>query len=555
MNQTSQSALAHYKAQRLGHPAAPAQTGLRWKYIRLLVLTCLLAITIKFALGGHESPIEITYDVDLAAAPQGTLVITLLAGGNLPRHLDLEFPPGVFGDVDNGVHIGIPEANEITADGARGKTLGLERGPDGWRLHTRGSQRVGLIYRVDLASTNQAETDIRHYISTPIRGGLRAAGFEVFLQPVGRPVSDITVTIHNPQSIPVLVPWPALVRGDHDPQPPAAAQPGTEPVAASQAHLGFGQGFQPISTAAPEGQTSGGVDQAPPAAVVPANLFFHPRDLSELNNAILLCGEIRTATTQAHDCLIQYATDRDWLFDDEDALRLVRRIARTEMGFWGSSPTEQITVMMAANEMNSSEGFDIYGVHTGSSVLLLLDPETTLGQLRERAASVIAHEMFHGWLGESIPQIDPTTLWFTEGATTWYAARMLTAAGIWSPELARATLSARLEQDYAGSKLLGQLPVAEAAAEVMADRDQVSFAYAGGVAACMALDQWLAQSSGRNRPLDEILRYLYTYADGTPLSRATLEQAVLAVTGLDCTDWLDKHVYGPTPLPPVDQLL
>ena len=43
-------------------------------------------------------PIQLTYEMDLADAPRGSLVITLIAEGDLPRHLDLEFPPGVFGD-------------------------------------------------------------------------------------------------------------------------------------------------------------------------------------------------------------------------------------------------------------------------------------------------------------------------------------------------------------------------------------------------------------------------------------------------------------------------
>jgi len=555
LNWKPQTALDKYKLRRQGHldPAA-ADARLKWKYLQLAGLTVLLAVAIKFAIPGRISPIEITYEVDLAAAPQGAMVITLMASGDLPRQLDLEFPPGVFGDAGNGVNTGLPSAHGLNEDGSQGMALGLERGAEGWRLHTRGQSRVGLIYRVDLTRTQQAETDIRRHISTPIRGGLRAAGFEVFLQPVGVPVDRITVTLHNPSGLPVLVPWPALAHGGEIP-PTQPKDPAADPAQdVAPAHLGFGQRYQPVDEQTAAGQMVA-VDKAAPTAVVPANLFFHPRDLAELNNAILLCGEIRTATAQAHDSVIQYATDREWLFDDSDALNLVRRIARTEMGFWGSSPTEQITVLMAANEVNSSEGFDLYGVHTGSSVLLMLHPETTLGLLKEQAASVIAHEMFHGWLGEAIPQTDPETLWFTEGATTWYAARMLASAGVWTPEHARNTLTSRLERDYATSDLLGKLSVADAAAEVMANRAQVSFAYAGGVAACLALDQWLAENTGRRRPMDEILRHLYTQGDGTPLSRASIERAVIAVTGLDCSAWLDEYVYGPTPLPPVDRVL
>ena len=42
----------------------------------------------------------------------------------------------------------------------------------------------------------------------------------------------------------------------------------------------------------------------------------------------------------------------------------------------------------------------------------------------------------------------------------------------------------------------------------MADADQVRFGYAGGMNAVMALDQYLAQTSGKRRPLDGVLRTL-----------------------------------------------
>ena len=375
-------------------------------------------------------------------------------------------------------------------------------------------------------------------------GGVRAAGFEVFLAPVGVDVRDITVTIANPAELPVLVPWPSLVKGV------LAAR--AQPDSLAKAHLGAGQGYLPAGNAP--------VGSAPPVPGLAddtptASRQYHPRNLQDLSNALLVCGDIRTAATEVRGCTIQYATDRRWRFADAEALDLVRRIARTQIGFFGSAPASPITVLLAANEVTAEEAFDVYGVHTGSSILVLIDADATWGELEEHAASVISHEMFHGWLGEAIPQSDPATLWFTEGATTWFAARMLTAAGIWSPEHARRTLDRRLDRDYRANPLLGQMSVAEAAAEVMAETGQVRFAYAGGVAACMALDQWLGTSSGLERPLDAVLRRLYETRSEEPLSRESLEAAVHAVTGVDCGWWLDEHVYGKTALPPSDRLI
>ncbi len=234
---------------------------------------------------------------------------------------------------------------------------------------------------------------------------------------------------------------------------------------------------------------------------------------------------------------------------------MIRRIARTEMGFFGSAPTNQITVILSPNRVGGEGRFDLYGIHTGSSVLVMMDPATTWGDLEDQSASVIAHEMFHGWLGEAIPQRDPDMLWFTEGATTWYAARMLTAAGVWSPDHARAVLQTRLDRDYTKNRLKNRITVAEASAEVMAGPEQVRFAYAASVSACMNLDKWLTERTGQQRPLDLVLRHLYEVRDGSPLTRLGLEAAVLEATGVECTEWLEKHVYSKTILPMVERLI
>ncbi|MFT5783599.1 MAG: putative metalloprotease with PDZ domain [Candidatus Krumholzibacteriia bacterium] len=550
----SQSALDQYKNRRgAGIPAERTFFGQvrdfqHWQWVRLTTLTMILVATYFWAQPGPLQPVDLTYELDLSEAEQGTLIITLIAVGNLPDHLELEFPPGIFSDLGNGVNAHNPSGRELNSDGSSGKPLAIEETEAGWRLATQNVSRAGFIYRVDLDRVSGGEQDVRRHISTPITGGLRAAGFEIFLEPVGMEVNEITISIHNPSEIPLLVPWPALVKG----KDLATERSRHEARKTGQASLGMGQGFAPGIGLDEPVQTESPLDAAAP---VPSNLLYHPRNLADLNNSLIICGEIRILESHARDTVIQFATDREWFFADEAALELIQRIARTEMGFFGSAPTDQITVLLAANEITAEAGFDVYGVHTGSSVLVMLDPTTTWGMLEEQAASVIAHEMFHGWLGEAIPQSDPNMLWFTEGATTWYAARMLVSAGIWSPEHARGILGARLERDYALNPLLGKISIADAAGEVMTGADQVRFGYAGGVNACMALDQMLARATGTLRPLDEIMRTLYIERDRGDLTRELLQQTIIDVTGVDCKVWFDTHVYGKTSLPPADQLI
>lgn len=542
-----QTALQRYMARRGAPSVQPTRGGFRhWRWVRLGALAAALA-TVWLTIGRPREPlpVKLAYELDLADAATGRLVVTLVCDGDLPANLDLALPPSVLGDPRSGVRARDPVAHELAPDGRQLRPLRVQTSPDAWRLETRGARRAGVVYSLDLRSTPGNEQDVRRHISTPVSGGVRAAGFEIFLEPLGVPVADLSVMVHNPARLPLLVPWPALVR-EGGPRPAAGGSGGT-----GEASLGYGRGFRPAP-----GTPAAAPGEAPAAlAPVPTNLVYRPRDLADLNNALLVCGDIRTRASQAGECVVQLATDGEWLFADEAALDLVRRIARTEMAFFGSAPSDQITVLLSANDITGDERFDVYGVHTGSSVLVMLDRGTTWGMLEEQAASVIAHEMFHGWLGEAIRQTEPSLLWFTEGATTWYAARMLTAAGVWRPDHARGVLGARLDRDYANNGLLGRMSVADAAAEVMASAEQVRYGYAGGVTACVALDEMLAQASGKARPLDEVVRRLYREHRGQALTRELLESAIEASTGVRCGPWLDTYVYGKTALPPLGSLL
>ncbi len=483
----------------------------------------------------------LTYELDLAEAPAGRLGVTMIAEGDLPGSLDLALPDGAFVARGSGARILGVQARALTEAGESAGELAVVRRNDGWRLATEGARRIGISYQVSLQAASGLETDIRKHITAPVNGGVRAAGYQIFLQPRNMDTSSLALAIFNPLDLTFMAPWPALVPGAP-----------TNLAAVSDADLAPGMGYLP----APGGPAAGAPSSHAPTAVpVPTNLLFHPRDLQDMNNSLLVCGDLATAVTSARGTVIQLATDRRWAFTLDQAQDLVARIARTEIAFFGNAPTDQITVLLAANDVTAGGGFDAYGLHTGSSVLVMLEAATTAAQLRENAASVIAHEMFHGWLGEAIPQVDPQTLWFTEGMTTWFAARMLTAGGVWTPSHSRQVLRDRLQRNYAASALLGRMSVARAASQVMADPDQVRFAYAGGVAASMALDRWLATESGMMRPLDQVLRVLYDRHRGRPLTRANLVAVIGEVTGVDADAWLDEHVYGTEALPPLEDLL
>jgi len=494
-------------AQRRGRSSRRVRLDRRaWLRLALLTSPLLLAVVFLRLLPGAGEPLDVTYEIDLGSVAEGELAVTLVISGDLPRKLALAFPPGVFDRKGSSVQPVEVAARALGADGRPGERLFVTPTENGWLVDGIRGSRAGFTYRLALGTVSRGEADIRRHISGRTAGGLRAAAFEILVQPVDVRLGDLGVSFRNPEQLPLVVPW------------------------------------------------SGGL--AASAEAVPENVLYRPRDRGDLNNALIACGrDLRVWTVDLAEVRLRVATDHDWYFADDDLTTLLRRIAATEIDFFGEAPQALITCLVAPNRIAASGGFDIYGAHTGSSLILWLDPQTTYAALRERAASVVAHEMFHGWLGEAIRQREPDTLWFTEGATSLYAVRLLVTAGIWSPDHAQTQLATRLERDLYGNPRHGEVAIADAAAMVMADAETIRLGYAGGMAACLGLERWLVAGGAPAEPLDALLRHLYAHRDESPLTRQSLEAAITATTGLDAAAWLARHVYGTETLPAVAPVL
>jgi predicted metalloprotease with PDZ domain len=458
-----------------------------------------------FAVPRARSPMSLHYDVDLSSAEASQLLVEMTLTGELPEPLELVFPPGAFVARQPRIETTVFSAAHLSGTDSEPEPLPLAVTPEGWRIHHHGKRQIRVVYQLDLSPTSSLEEDIRHHLTVPTADGFRAAGFHVFLTPSRGEVAGITIEFRHTAGGQLLAPWPARAM-----TPPP---PGDE----------------------------GGIQ-------------YHPAGLYDLTNSLLAWGDLQVTEYQLEACSLHLAVHGEWYFAGSDLERLLRRIAATEIEFFGSAPHPAVACLTTANPVDTQDSFDYYGVHAGQSVLLFLDPQTSHADLAEKAASVVAHEMFHGWLGEAIRQDDPTMLWFTEGATTWYTARMLVAAKIWTPDRAAEVLGQRISRDYFGSELLNQISVADAAARVMQDGATVRFAYAGGSLAAAALDRHLAQQTSTPHPLDDVLRHLYDQQSGQALTRDALVATVRAVCGVECDAWLDRYVYANEPLPQLDML-
>jgi len=510
--------------------------------LRLLLLVLALGGTAWLVVPRPARPLHLDFEVDLQGARQGRLTVLLRLEGSLPAPLALSFParPDPGHEVTS---VTLLSAGHPGPDGQPGRPVAPEPAGRGWILHPLGEPVLEVVYQVELTAASSLEEDIRRHVNVVDASGLRISGAQLFAVPATAEVAAIRVQFVGGWDGRLAVPWPA------EPSPRDAAG-----VCAPDY----------LPAANPAGATATGADAsrldlaglAAPDTVQPAPLapVFRPQNLRDLWNGFVAWGDLRVSEVPVAGCPVRLAVTGEWLFADDDLRWLLSRIAHAELDFFGSAPQPSILCLVAANPVAAADGFEYYGVHAGHSLLLFLDPRTSWAELGEKAASVAAHEMFHGWLGEAIRQEDPGLIWFVEGVTTWCTPRMLEAAGIWSRTRSEEVLGGRVERDYLGSELLGRISVAAAAAEVMVDGATTRFAYAGGSLAAAALDAWLAGTTGSVHPLDDVLRQLYARREEGPLTRPALEAAVRDVGGGDCAPWLDAYVYGKETLPRLESL-
>lgn len=485
---------------RPGRPTRPRRRPGRSRTLRAVSLggaAVLLAGALWWASLRGERPLDLAYTVDLTEAAAGRLTVTMAFGGTVPRTLTLARPAGLFGDA-----AGRPPVSELAAwnhtqDGSRGAPLPWQADGDRWRVDASSARgaAASVRYTVTLAPPPAGSADIRGHVSAAAPGGWRAGAFHLFLVPEGTATRAVAVRFVN---------------------------------AAGAGAGGAGR----LAAPWPAGGTADGV-------------IYRPADLDDLANALLAEGDLRVREEDAGGCTLRIALRGAWDFPDAELGRLLRRLAAAEVAFFGGAPQPSALVLVEPNPLPAAAGFDYLGLHAGHSVLLLLEPRTTWADLADKAASVAAHELFHGWLGEAIRPAGPDLAWFVEGATTWYTARFLVETGTWTAERAEWVVGARIDQHYARSALLGRETVAGAAADLLRDGETTRFAYAGGCLAAASLDAWLAgEDAGARHPLDAVLRDLYARRAEGPLDRAALEAAARRAAGRDCGPWLDQFVYG-----------
>ncbi len=142
--------------------------------------------------------------------------------------------------------------------------------------------------------------------------------------------------------------------------------------------------------------------------------------LWKFKRSLFAAGDFRIIKKMVDNNPVYTAIRGSWKFSDDQFTDLYSTITKTERDFWNDHnfPFFLITVLPLSGS-NDQTGT----VRTNSYALFLSKNRT----IDIRMKRLLAHEIFHIWIGDKIQFADPEQLvyWFKEGFTDYYAELLL----------------------------------------------------------------------------------------------------------------------------------
>lgn len=232
----------------------------------------------------------------------------------------------------------------------------------------------------------------------------------------------------------------------------------------------------------------------------------------------------------------------------------IEKMAEEVRTFWGALPFKRYVFL---NVFRQGGG----GLEHANSTLLTSSPkavEPTKGWL-----SFVAHEYFHAFNVKRLRPVElgpfdyenpprTTSLWFSEGGTTYYGNLMLARAGVLTPEDFLASMSSAIASlQKAPGRLLQSLEQSSADvwmnsnSGVGANAKTVSYYVKGNVVSFL-LDAHIRRITNGRKSMDDVMRLaLARYGGERGFTAAELRATVEEVAGRRMKAWFAKAIETP----------
>lgn len=268
-------------------------------------------------------------------------------------------------------------------------------------------------------------------------------------------------------------------------------------------------------------------------------------DLENLATLLVGCGNYRTIKRRIEGVNVTMAIGGTWSFSDRQFFDLICEIVSREISIFGKSPYSEYIFLCDVNPVREPDRFDLYGIHIGNAMVLLLDREFDRSMLFDTPMSIVTHEFFHNWNGEILRPGSDSFLWFTEGVTVYFSYKILLDLNIISPRQYEIKRESMVEQ-YMENPYREKVPIASAANNKLDDKEMVNLLYKGGFLAAEALDRRIRANTGGKAGLIDILKFMFNQCEtGCLINESTVVDAVLRMGGGDISGFLDDLVNTP----------
>ncbi len=142
--------------------------------------------------------------------------------------------------------------------------------------------------------------------------------------------------------------------------------------------------------------------------------------VSNIDSAVFYIGrDLRETRVRADSMDLTLVTSGDWAFADSDALKLAGKILKEHSRLTKHRLEGRVVVLLAP--FNGAVGPERWTADTrGATVVLLLGRNASASALLARLGVVLAHELFHLWVPNTLT-LDGDYDWFFEGFTLYQA--------------------------------------------------------------------------------------------------------------------------------------
>jgi predicted metalloprotease with PDZ domain len=276
-------------------------------------------------------------------------------------------------------------------------------------------------------------------------------------------------------------------------------------------------------------------------------------DYDTLVDSPIVAGKlgVHEFTVNGSRHLLVDAGDVNAQWNGQRAADDLERLVREHRRFWGALPFQRYVFLNVARQGGG-------GLEHRDSTLLTASPSTT--RPTRSWLAFVSHEYFHAFNVKRLRPVEldafdyeqpprTSSLWVSEGLTTYYGELLVTRAGLSTAEQFLTWLSSQIERLQTQPGRLAQT-LEQASLDVWstpasglarnAPTNTVSY-YVKGPVVGFLLDATVQRASAGRKSLDDVMRLAYArYSGKRGFTSAEFQQVASNIAGQELQDWFRR---------------